>query len=130
MDGLNVNVNTAAQEQWVKCPQCGASIEAGSKFCAHCGTQLPDDVQKAHVKIEDMAELKRLELEVKKLEMEKEQKKRKRRNRKIVCLIIALIGAALMLLSYKVGSAGGYLPGVIAIIAAIWMFLHDLFSGN
>nr|MBQ4457266.1 zinc ribbon domain-containing protein [Clostridia bacterium] len=42
----------------VKCLQCGGSIDPGSKFCKFCGTQVPDNVFHAEVKIHDEAQLK------------------------------------------------------------------------
>lgn len=130
MDKLNVNVNTAAKEQRVKCPQCGASIESGSKFCAHCGTQIPDDVQKANIRIEDLAELKRLELEEKKMQDEKEQRDRKRRNRKIVSFILILFGVAFGVLSYSVSAPGGFFTAAALIIGGTWLFLKGLLNGK
>lgn len=32
-----------------KCPNCGAGITSGGKFCAFCGTKLPDDVQRVEI---------------------------------------------------------------------------------
>lgn len=47
----------------IKCSQCGASIESGSKFCRFCGTQVPDNTFRAEVKFEDVAQLRQAELE-------------------------------------------------------------------
>ena len=45
----------------VKCLQCGGSIDPGSRFCKFCGTQVPDNVFRAEVKIHDEAQLKEAE---------------------------------------------------------------------
>ena len=33
----------------IKCPTCGAGIDADGKFCKYCGTKLPDDTQRIEV---------------------------------------------------------------------------------
>ena len=37
-----------------KCPNCGANIVEGGKFCAFCGSVLPDDTQ--HITVEGTLE--------------------------------------------------------------------------
>ena len=49
--GVNENIRMAQ----VKCVQCRASIEDGSKFCKFCGTKVPDDAFRAEIKIDDPA---------------------------------------------------------------------------
>lgn len=41
----------------VKCPNCGANIVEGGKFCAFCGTTIPDDTQ--HIEIEHNVNIRR-----------------------------------------------------------------------
>lgn len=38
-DGLAVN---DAGDNWMNCPKCGLSVDAGSSFCNHCGAALND----------------------------------------------------------------------------------------
>ena len=33
----------------IKCPNCGAGIDADGKFCKYCGNKLPDGAQKIEV---------------------------------------------------------------------------------
>lgn len=48
------------------CPNCGAAVKEGN-FCSYCGAKLTEDTKRIEVKIdkriEDLAELKRVELE-------------------------------------------------------------------
>lgn len=47
-----------------KCPNCGASIVEGSRFCVFCGAAVQaDNTQRAEVRIEDVAEVQRADNE-------------------------------------------------------------------
>ena len=46
------------------CPNCGASIVEGSRFCVFCGTTIKEDAtHRAEVRIEDVAEVHRADYE-------------------------------------------------------------------
>lgn len=46
------------------CPNCGASIVEGSRFCVFCGTTIKEDTtHRAEVRIEDVAEVRRADYE-------------------------------------------------------------------
>lgn len=58
-------VNEKLRMAQVKCVQCGASIEPGTKFCKFCGTQVPDDAFRAEIVIDDKAQIEAVKQQAK-----------------------------------------------------------------
>lgn len=98
-----------------KCPDCGASLTDDSKFCKYCGAKIDDGVKRIEVKIdkrvEDVADLRRVEYEEKESELRQKRMKRDMRNEKarmmrarIFWIFVALLYLAAVLLFVTSGS--------------------------
>lgn len=110
-----------------KCPNCGASVVEGGKFCAFCGGALPDDTQ--HIAVEGTIEhnvtIRReranrtkiakteaqteqarlatqleLEREKRRLEQARAREERRKREDKIMPFVVLAMFAGLILMMY------------------------------
>lgn len=138
--GVNENIRMAQ----VKCVQCGASIEDGSKFCKFCGTKVPDDAFRAEIKIDDparaaamkdfaKAEKIRAESQATAAKAAAAREKRKEREEKakraqkiflrILAIVCALAGASILLF----GEKDQYLFSLVFWPAAGLALVHSFF---
>lgn len=87
----------------VRCAGCGAAIEQGMKFCSHCGMQIPDDTFRAEIRIDDSAEIQRVQYETEESRLRQKQAQQEFRVRK-VRWIIAVVLAMIAIISFALGA--------------------------
>ena len=116
----------------VKCVGCGAAIEQGQKFCSHCGMQIPDDVFKAHIQIDDTAEITRSKYEEEESKLRQKQMKREIQKDNILRFFVwffLALGVAFVILGYATSAIGfGIFYGICCVCAAIYLAIKRAFK--
>ena len=113
------------------CPGCGAPITDESSFCSHCGTKLPDNVQK--IQIEDAAKIEEVRLKYEMQERERQEiNESKRRSSKamkikrwvswIFCIVCLCIGVSSVHVNQDLGVIAMLLSCASGIYALIITF--------
>lgn len=137
----NVPVLKGISSMSTHCPSCGAPVTEDSRFCSHCGTKLPENVQRieiqAHntteIKIEDAAKLEevrlRYELEGKKLQDRMETKRQGIKPHKTKCTIALLLSIVFLCISLLVSKGNENLSTVFGILFMA-SGIYGIYSGG
>ena len=127
-----------------KCPDCGASLTDDSRFCKYCGAKIDDGVKRMEIKIdkriEDVADLKRVEYEEQESRLRQKQMKRDMRKGKAhrVTLLTLLILSVLLIvvpliINRITGIAETGIPmafGICGVIGFGIKIISDLVTGK
>ena len=83
------------------CSQCGAPVTSDGKFCPHCGAKVDDGVQRAEIKIDNVAEVKRADYEAQESLLRQKRMKSemlRKRMQWIFAGTLAVIGVVLLII--------------------------------
>ena len=100
-----------------RCPSCGSAVKDEGRFCSYCGAKLPDDTKRVEVKIDNTAEIKRVEYEEQEsLLRQKRMKRDLAREKRKPYLILAIILTVVVPLAL---AWSGVISGIEAIPVAL-----------
>ena len=110
--------------QAITCPKCGGVIQAPlhekTCYCTFCGTQVffDDGSRTITYRTVDEARIREIDLEARRLELEE----RNRPKRVKTMIVLAIIGAVLLILGWFAGQASGDPDSAWYMISMLGMF--------